>query len=128
MPDGSYPLRTIPGYCASRPGIQIGTGMASTVPEEDARFARQLGVEWVMTGVTEPEGHTAENYRCICERFRSAGLQVYRLAHPGCHNMPDITLNLPGRDARLEEYLSYIRNLGAAGIHYSTYAHMANSV
>jgi len=128
MPEDSYPLRTILGYYASRPGIQIGTGMSSALPEDDARFARQLGVEWVMTGVGEADEHSAANYRKVRERFERAGLKVYRLGHPGCHNMPDITLNLPGRDAKLEEYLTYIRNLGAAGIHYSTYAHMANSV
>ena len=37
--------------------------------------------------------------------------------------MPEVTLNLPGRDQKIEEYLNYIRYLGKAGIPYSTYAH-----
>jgi mannonate dehydratase len=35
---------------------------------------------------------------------------------------------LPGRDEKIEEYKRYIRNLGKAGIHYTTYAHMGNGI
>ena len=42
--------------------------------------------------------------------------------------MEEVTLNLPGRDAKIEEYKRYIRNLGKAGIHYTTYAHMGNGI
>ena len=45
------------------------------------------------------------------------------MANYSCHNMEEVTLNLPGRDAKIKEYLRYIRLLGKAGIHYSTYAH-----
>jgi mannonate dehydratase len=39
-----------------------------------------------------------------------------------------ITLNLPGREAKIEEYKTHLRNLGKAGIPYTTYAHMANGI
>jgi mannonate dehydratase len=123
-----YELNTIPGYYASHPGIQVGTGLSPTASEEEIAFVKQLGVEWIMTGVADPEGHTAENYRAVRERFESHGLKVYRLANHRCHNMQEVTLALPGREAKIAEYLQYIRNLGAAGIHYSTYAHMANGI
>jgi mannonate dehydratase len=42
--------------------------------------------------------------------------------------MEEVTLNLPGRDKKIEEYLNYIRYLGKAGIPYSTYAHMGNGI
>jgi len=42
--------------------------------------------------------------------------------------MPEVTLNLPGRDRKIEEYKQYLRNLGAAGIYYTTYAHMGNGI
>jgi mannonate dehydratase len=42
--------------------------------------------------------------------------------------MPEVTLNLPGRDQKIEEYKQYIRNLGQAGIYYTTYAHMGNGI
>jgi mannonate dehydratase len=42
--------------------------------------------------------------------------------------MPEVTLNLPGRDRKIEEYKQYIRSLGQAGIYYTTYAHMGNGI
>ena len=49
-------------------------------------------------------------------------------ATPSVHNMPEVTLNLPGRDQKIEEYKQYLRNLGKAGITYTTYAHMGNGI
>ncbi len=91
------------------------------------RFARQLGVEWVMTSLP-PKESTVENYQALIRRFGVQGLKIYRLANDSCHNMEEVTLNLPGRDAKIEEYLAYIRLLGKVGIHYSTYAHMGNGI
>lgn len=122
-----YPLRTIPGYYASTPGIQIGTGLRPDASDEDIQFVKQLGVEWVMTGLPI-EKQTVEDYLALKAKFESHGLKIYRLANHSCHNMEEVTLNLPGRDAKIAEYLDYIRNLGAAGIHYSTYAHMGNGI
>lgn len=128
MGEQTYPLSVIPGYYGSRRGIQIGTQMPATAAEEDMRFARQLGVEWVMTGLDDPAEHTLEGYLALKRRFAANGLKVYRLHHHGCHNMEEVTLNLPGRDEKIRRYLDYIRMLGAAGIHYATYAHMGNGI
>lgn len=124
--DKSHPL-VIPGYFGSRPGIQLGTQMSATASEEDMQFARQLGVEWVMTGLRADES-TLENYQALIKRFAAQGLKIYRLANDACHNMEEVTLNLPGRDAKIAQYLAYIKLLGQVGIHYSTYAHMGNGI
>ena len=42
--------------------------------------------------------------------------------------MPEVTLNLPGRDEKIDEYKQYLRDLGKAGIYYTTYAHMGNGI
>ena len=65
----NYPLSTVPGYYGSGPGIQIGTKLSATASEEDVQFVKQLGMEWVMTDVNDPEGHTADNYRAVRERI-----------------------------------------------------------
>jgi len=124
--DKGYPL-AVPGYFGSRPGIQLGTQLPATASEDDMRFARQLGVEWVMTGL-RPEESTLENYQTLIRRFAASGLKIYRLANDSCHNMEEVTLNLPGRDAKIAAYLNYIRLLGKCGIHYSTYAHIGNGI
>ncbi|MBC7237020.1 MAG: mannonate dehydratase [Chloroflexi bacterium] len=81
-----------------------------------------------MTSLMPGQSASAETYKAIRQRFENYGLKVYRLANHSCHNMPQITLNLPGREAKIEEYLQYIRDLGEAGIYYSTYAHMGNGI
>ncbi len=117
------------------PGIKIGTaGGAPT--EENMRYLRQLGVTWVSLSpgdmVKTAEG-TAERFIEIRKRWEAGGFKVYNIgsgAGPSgsLHNMPEVTLNLPGRDQKIEEYLNYIRYLGKAGIPYSTYAHMGNGI
>jgi mannonate dehydratase len=121
-----HPL-CVPGYFGSRPGIQIGTQLSSVASDEEMQFAQQLGVEWVMTDLP-PAQHTLENYQALQRKFAAHGLKIYRLGNSSCHNMEEVTLNLPGRDEKIQEYLRYIRLLGQAGIHYATYAHMGNGI
>lgn len=121
-----HPL-IIPGYFGTQPGIQLGTQLPASANEDDMRFARQLGVEWVMTSLPAAQC-TLDNYQALIRRFAEQGLKIYRLANDSCHNMEQVTLNLPGRDAKIEEYLAYIRLLGKVGIRYSTYAHMGNGI
>lgn len=35
-------------------------------------------------------------------------------------------MGLPEREQKIEQYKNYLNILGQAGIHYTTYAHMAN--
>ena len=124
------PMRTIPGYENTKPGIQVGDKLilrGNAFREEDMLFLRQMGVEWVMAGNFDGEAD-ADVYKDIVRTVERNGLKVYRLANHYFHNMDVITLNLEGRDKRLEGYLNYIRAMGEAGIHYSTYAHMANGI
>jgi mannonate dehydratase len=80
-----------------------------------------------MTSLPSAES-TLENYLALIRRFANQGLKIYRLANDACHNMEEVTLNLSGRDEKIARYLDYIRLLGKVGIHYSTYAHMANGI
>ena len=124
--DQQFPL-VVPGYYGRQPGIQLGTQLGPGASDEEMRTARALGADWVMTSLP-PNEHTLENYLALNRRFAAQGLRIYRLANHACHNMEEVTLNLPGRDAKIEEYLRYIRLLGRAGIHYATYAHMGNGI
>ena len=129
MPNANqgHPMKSIPGYMSSSPGIQIATSLRPDATEEEMQFAQQLGVEWLIVG--DPGEHTPERYRVLREKFESHGLRIYTILnlHDG-HNMEEITLNLPGRDAKIAAYLSYLRALGEADIHYTRYAHMGNGI
>src|SRR5438093_12808658 len=67
----SYPL-IVPGYFGTRPGIQLGTQLSASASDDDMRFARQLGVEWVMTSL-RPEESTLANYQAVIRRFAAQG-------------------------------------------------------
>ncbi len=117
------------------PGIKIGTGGGQPT-EENMLYLKQLGVTWVSLSpgdaVKTAEG-TAERFTKMRQQWEAGGFKVYNIgsgAGPSgsLHNMPEVTLNLPGRDQKIEEYLNYIRYLGKAGIPYSTYAHMGNGI
>ena len=123
-------MNTIPGYTNTRDGVQVGDKLISQNGKflaEDALFLRQMGVEWVMVEGPSGEANVKE-YKEIVRDVEKHDLKVYRLANGYFHNMDVITLNLEGRDKRLEGYLNYIRALGEAGVYYSTYAHMANGI
>ncbi|MFH1084935.1 MAG: mannonate dehydratase [Chloroflexota bacterium] len=127
QPTPRYPMRFIPGYASSTPGIQIATGLKPDATDEEIQFVRQLGIEWVLVG--DPGEHTPERYRAIQGRLAAHGLQVYSILnlHDG-HNMEEVTLNLPGRERKIAAFLSYLRALGAVGIQYTRYAHMGNGI
>ena len=111
----------------SAPGIKL-CGMASAKPtDEELLFLRQVGAEYVSVGST-PDLRTADGFLSIKKRYADAGITVWNIGNASVHNMPEVTLNLPGRDRKIEEYKQYLRNLGQAGIYYTTYAHMGNGI
>jgi len=107
------------------PGAKITLQLQTNFTDEDLQFAKQIGVNYVTVGTT---GGTYEMFADIKRRVESAGLKVTNIGNTNVHNMPEVTLNLPGRDQKIEEYKQYLRNLGRAGIHYTTYAHMGNGI
>ena len=113
------------------PGIKIGVSAGQPSPE-NMLYLKQLGVTWVSIA-PNPQNATAEAFIQMRQQWEAGGFKVYNIgsgAGPSgsLHNMPEVTLNLPGRDKKIEEYLNYIRYLGKAGIPYSTYAHMGNGI
>jgi mannonate dehydratase len=112
---------------AAVPGIKLCVQSSANPSADDLLFLQQVGASYVSVGA--PEGmRTAEGFIEIKRRFAAAGVTVYNIGNTSVHNMPEVTLNLPGRDAKIEEYKQYLRNLGKAGIGYTTYAHMGNGI
>ena len=114
MADRPYALRAVPGFHSNVPGIQLAAQSSNNASDEDLQFFQQLGIEWIMLGVNDPELHSAEHYKQFVTRFAEYGMQIYRIANHSVHNVPEITLNLPGRDKKIEEFIQFIRNLGEA--------------
>jgi mannonate dehydratase len=109
------------------PGIKIAVQLSSDPHDEDLQFVKQLGAEYVTIWVHADEA-TYENFVRLREKVEGAGLKVWNIGDSNVHNMQEVTLNLPGRDQKIEEYKTYLRNIGKAGIYYTTYAHMGNGI
>ncbi|HTH82903.1 MAG TPA: mannonate dehydratase [Mucilaginibacter sp.] len=90
-------------------------------------FYRQMGIEDVTVWI-DPPNDNAEYYIGTKKHFAEAGINVYCMGNSAVHNQDKIVLNLPGRDEKIEEYKKHLRNLGKAGVTYTTYAHMGNGI
>lgn len=109
------------------PGIKLCAQASAKPSDDELLFLKQIGAEYVSVGST-PDLRTAEGFMQIKKHYADAGITVWNIGNSSVHNMSEVTLNLPGRDKKIEEYKQYIRNLGQAGIYYTTYAHMANGI
>ena len=111
----------------SAPGIKLCAQSGATPADDQLLFLKQIGAAYVSVGAP-PEMRTAEGFLAIKKRYADAGITVWNIGNTSVHNMQEVTLNLPGRDQKIEEYKQYLRNLGKAGIYYTTYAHMGNGI
>jgi mannonate dehydratase len=116
-----------PKILPNSPGMKLSVQVSTDPSDEDLRFVKQLGVEYVNIP-TGGASATFENFLRLRRNVEDAGLRVWNIGNSNVHNMEEVTLNLPGRDRKIEEYKDYLRNLGRAGIHYTTYAHMGNGI
>ncbi len=117
----SRPLEPLP------PGIKISVQIDEKVSDDDLKWIRQMGIDYV--NVQTGNGRaTLDNFVAIKSRIEAAGLKVWNISNNDNRNIEEVTLNLPGREEKIEWLKQYIRNTGKAGIGYITYAHMANGI
>lgn len=112
------------------PGIKIGTG-ARNPSEENMLYLKQLGVTWISSADANRQTSNAEGLTRIRQQWEAGGFKVFNeSARTGPNgaviNVPEIVLNLPGRDEKIEDFLNYIRYLGQARIPYMTYGFEGN--
>ncbi len=108
-------------------GIKIAHNVSPQPTPDDFEFLKALGIQYVNTWVKADKA-TPDYYASRKQLFADAGLTLYGFGNLGVHNQDDIVLNLPTREPKIEAYKQHLRNLAAAGIPYTTYAHMANGI
>jgi mannonate dehydratase len=109
-------------------GIKLSVQVSSDPTEDELQFVRQLGVGYVNIW-TQGKNATYENFLRLRRKVDAAGLKVWNIGNIDVHNMEEVTLNLPGRDRKIEDYKAYLRQIGkVGGISYTTYAHMGNGI
>lgn len=106
-------------------GIKLGTFFTDKPNENDLTGLRHAGVEAVSIW-TSIENNNAEWMIATRKKLEANGVQVYNIGVIDLHCDPTLVLSLPGVETKIEQYKTYLNNLGRAGIHYTTYAHMSN--
>lgn len=109
------------------PGLKIAAQMSPEASEEDFAFVNQMGINYAVLW-TGADKSSADYYAAAKQRFAEYGITVYGFGNRDVHNQDAITLGLENRDAKIAQYKQHLCDLGAAGIPYTTYAHMANGI
>jgi mannonate dehydratase len=109
------------------PGMKIAYQAPPEPTQDDIDFIRRIGVDYVVLWARSDKASHAY-YASRKALYQENGIQVYGFGNTDVHNQDAIVLGLSNRDAKIEEYKQHIRNLGQAGIPYTTYAHMANGI
>ncbi len=121
------PFKSVEKTPPVKSGMKIALQARTEPTEEDIAFIQQMGLDQVVLW-TDASKASAEYYASRKKIYGAAGINVFGFGNRSVHNQDSITLNLPGRDEKIEEYLSHLRNLGKADIAYTTYAHMGNGI
>jgi mannonate dehydratase len=109
------------------PGIKISVQLGPDPSDEDLQFVQQLGISWVnIPGNAQTCNY--ENYLRLKTKVESFGIKIWNIGNANVHNMEEVTLNLPGRDQKIEEYKNFLRTMAKIGLRYTTYAHMGNGI
>jgi len=107
--------------------IRIAIQAPLDATANELSFYKQMGIKYVVLWTDETKAG-ADYYADRKKYFGDAGLEVCGFGNRSVHNEEKIVLNLPGREEKIEQYKQHLRDLGKAGITYTTYAHMGNGI
>lgn len=118
------------GYAAQQTarttsGIKLATFFTDRPNDNDLAMLRHAGVDAVSIW-TSIANNNAQWMLSIKKKMEANGVQIYNIGVIDLHCDPTIVLGRPGVETKIEQYKAYLGNLGRAGIHYTTYAHMSN--
>lgn len=118
------------GYAAQQTkrttsGIKLATFFTDRPNDNDLAMLRHAGVDAVSIW-TSIANNNLEWMLTMKKKMEANGIEIYNIGILDLHCDPTIVLGRPGVETKIEQYKTYLNNLGRAGIHYTTYAHMSN--
>lgn len=117
----SHPMSRI------EPGMKVAAQMSPEPSTQDFDFVRQMGVSHAVCW-TDATNSSADYYASRKDLFGEHGIEIFGFGNSDVHNQDAIVLGLANGDDKIEQYKQHIIDLGAAGIPYTTYAHMGNGI
>jgi mannonate dehydratase len=115
----------------SERGIRVAVGQFNELTDEKLRFASQIGVTGIQMNNPKLPGEThweARDIRALVEKARAHGLTLEAIENVPTHFYDRAMLGLPGRDEQIANYITTLRNVGAAGVPILGLHFMPNSV
>jgi mannonate dehydratase len=111
----------------NHPKIKLSMYIDPAPDDTQLLFASQLGLQCVYTWV-RPEQRSYEYLNGLRQKVESFGLRLYNAGNLDVAKSDKIHLALPGRDETIEQFKDFVRNLGRAGIHTTTFTWEASGV
>ena len=110
------------------PGIKLCVQSPPNPSDEQLLFLKQLGAGYVSVGVDAGPAHRRRLHadQEALRRRRHHGVEHRQ--HRASTTCRRSRSTCPAATQKIEEYKQYLRNLGKAGIGYTTYAHMGNGI
>jgi mannonate dehydratase len=115
----------------SEQGIRVAVGQFNELTEEKMRFASQIGVTGIQMNNPKLPGDThweESDIRALVEKARAHGLTLEAIENVPTHFYNKAMLGLEGRDEQIANYITTLRNVGAAGVPILGLHFMPNSV
>ena len=105
--------------------VKVAQRVSSNVSDDYLLLLKQIGLRW--TDVVFGTNGDLDHMRHTQQRFARFGLKIYAGRHDAYRNLK-LQLGQPGRDEYIEQYQSFLRNLGNLGIPVSGHDfHPANT-
>lgn len=107
----------------SATGLKLGVShqRPEMLVDSHLKYLRQMGVEYLEVRVPSSNS-SLQDLLDIRRKVENAGLKLFEVMLADKYSSPEFTLGLPGRDAEIEFFRNFIRDLGKAGIDATTYA------
>jgi mannonate dehydratase len=100
--------------------IKLSMYVNPSPDDEELLFARQLGMDCAYTWVHDDQC-TYEYLAALRQRVEDAGLRLWNVGNIRLGKSDKIHLALPGRDEMIDQFCAFVRDLGRAGIHTTTF-------
>ena len=106
--------------------IKLAHRLSANISDNDLLFLKQIGMKWARVNFP-PADASLDKISATQKRYAKHGLQIYSGVHYAYRDLK-IQLGQPGRDEYIEQYRTFLRNLGELGIPVTCYDfHPANT-
>ncbi|HEY7423315.1 MAG TPA: mannonate dehydratase [Gemmataceae bacterium] len=99
--------------------IKLAHRVPSTASDEELLFLQQIGLRWARVELQAAESDF-DALTKVQKRFERYGMRIFSAMHPAYRSLK-IQLGQDGRDKDIEQYQTFLRNLGRLNIPVANY-------